>query len=91
MCLKPQGAGSGLKTFRVQGLGFRVTLSRFRVTLSLSLVLKIVGPFCLRLLYGTKDLGVPKGDPNFGNYPYGSVPFMFHIISFPFDSPSLFG
>ena len=33
-------------------------------------VLKIMGSFGYRLYYGTQYLGVPKWDPNFGNYPY---------------------
>ena len=31
--------------------------------------LKITRPLGYRLYYGTSYLGVPKWDPNFGNYP----------------------
>ena len=33
-----------------------------------------MGPFGYELYYGTQYFGVPRWDPNFGNYPYNSVP-----------------
>ena len=41
-------------------------------------VLKMTGPVCCRLDYGTQYIHiytyVPKWDPNLGNYPYGGFP-----------------
>ena len=34
---------------------------------------KLWAPFGYRLYYGTYYVGVPKRDPNFGSYPFGSA------------------